>query len=521
MTEPVVRLADNPILVAQAQRRLRRGQLIPSLLIVGILCACGVLWSLARGGEAEHFRELAYAALFACGAALLLRAPMQIAGALCEERTSGILDFHRATPLTPWTQAVGYVLGCGSREYLIAGVFTVLYVPAALVGQVSPLAVVLSLGFVALAGLLYGTFAMWIGLSLANKRGVSGVVVGTLLMLLSFGWAARELGSLAYLTPFPTLARVLGFGSRTEIGADVIFYGVNLHPGLFSLIVQSSVLLFLGWAAARKLRQEGSPSFSRPGALGLLGWLLFVSIGGAWRWIAGESGPTYKHFAEGSLVAYVLIATTLASALLISVSPAYLGFVRGLRRARRRGQDAAHFLTDEGSPWPIAALLAGQVLIGFTVLWLALRDRLSPGEGLTQAAGLLGVAIPAFMLFVCGASEYTRLVRRGAVRSTGVLIFFVTMVLPGLLGGIFAAGLGKQATLYILALSPGYGVFGAAVLFASASSGDTNTGDVTLITVVLSLAVTLGLAVWCFISSRSVRESLGGSVALGTPKRTP
>ena len=37
MTEPVVRLADNPILVAQAQRRLRRGQLVPALLIVGAM----------------------------------------------------------------------------------------------------------------------------------------------------------------------------------------------------------------------------------------------------------------------------------------------------------------------------------------------------------------------------------------------------------------------------------------------------------------------------------------------------
>jgi hypothetical protein len=83
------------------------------------------------------------------------------------------------------------------------------------------------------------------------------------------------------------------------------------------------------------------------------------------------------------------------------------------------------------------------------------------------------------------------------------------------------AGLGKEATLYLLALSPGYGVFGAAVLFALASAGDSGSGDVSLFTVVLSLVVTLGLAVVCFVSSRSVRESLGGSVALGGPKRAP
>ncbi|MFO0573050.1 MAG: hypothetical protein U1A78_03550 [Polyangia bacterium] len=518
--EPLVRIQDNPILIAQAQRRLRRGQIVPMLLIAGMLSACGVLWSLARGGDAGDFRGLAFAALFAIGFALYLRAPTQIATSLREERTSGILDFHRATPLTPWTQAMGYALGCGAREYVLAAVFALVFVPAAILGKLSPLSTLLALGYLALAGLLYGTYAMWIGLSLSNKRGVSGAVVGTLIVLLSFGWTARSVGAVAFFTPYPALVRLLEIDSARELGSDVLFYGLSIHPALFTLVVQGSVLLFFVWASARKLRQEGAPSFSRSGALLLLAWILFLTVGGAWRWLIGDGTESSRGVITAALISFVLLGTGLASSLLISLTPSYLSFVRGLRRARRRGLPAADWLSDEGSPWPLAAIFAAQVLVGLAVLWLAMRGRLQPRDGLVQTAMLVGIAVPAFLLFVCSAAEYTRIVRRGAVRSVGALIAFVTLVLPWMLGGIFEAGLGKGATLYVFALSPGFGVFGAAGLFASASaSGPTE--DLALPPVVLSLATSLALSAWFFLSTRSVREGLSAKVALGTGKPTP
>lgn len=518
MTEPLIRFSDNPILVAQAQRRLRRGQIVPALLIAGMLAACGVLWALARGGAPAHFKTLAQVSLFVAAFVLFLWAPNQIAGALHEERSSGILDFHRATPLTPWTQVVGYVLGCGAREYALTAIFLLLFVPSALLGRMSPPGVVLSLGFVALAGLLYSTFAMWVGLTVSNKRGVSGMVVGVLLMLLLFGWTARSAGAFAFFTPYPALERLVDLSETAELGSDVLFYGISVHPALFTLVVQASVLLFFGWAAARKLRQEGAPSFSRSGALLLLPWILFLSLGSAWSWIINERPALHGDLISVSLVTFALLGTLLASALLISVSPPYLAFMRGLRRARRRGRPVADWLADEGSPWPLTVLFSAPVLFGLAVLWTALRSRMQPTPELPQAALLVLVAVPAFLAFVSGAVEYTRLVRRGSVASTGVLIGFVTMVLPWVLGGIAEAGLGKGLTLYIFALSPGFGLGGAAALFATHSAGRAGIDSLTLASVALSILVTLALAAWFFFSARRVREALAAKIALGSEK---
>ncbi|HNN52022.1 MAG TPA: hypothetical protein PKO07_13430, partial [Pseudomonadota bacterium] len=259
MSEPVVRLVRNPILIAQARRRLRPAQLLSSTLIFGLLGICGVLLSVVAKDRHEAFSSFEYVLLTGIGGLLLLRGSNRVAETVREERESGILDFHRATPTTPWTDGIGYLLGCPAREYLMAGILAGFALACATASQFGLLPVLGSLVAIGTSGLLYHCFALWIGLSVAHKRGASGIVMGTLVVLLIGGWSARGVGAVSYFTPYPALFWLLS--SKEAKITEVTFYGLPMHALVLTLLVQGSVLLAMGTAVARKLRQDDATSF--------------------------------------------------------------------------------------------------------------------------------------------------------------------------------------------------------------------------------------------------------------------
>ena len=115
--EPILRIRDNPILVAQARRRLRAKQIRPLLLITTIIGVCATLWGFADGGKAKSWSGVAIAFLVLVMMFLFIRGTAQAAAAIGEERASGILDFQRASPTSAWTDTFGYLIGCVAREY--------------------------------------------------------------------------------------------------------------------------------------------------------------------------------------------------------------------------------------------------------------------------------------------------------------------------------------------------------------------------------------------------------------------
>ena len=96
--EPWLRLADNGLLIAQATRRLRRDAW-SSFFMLGALCLFGTLVCVLReGAPSEGFRTLLFLVM---GALLYLRATSVLVVGVSRERESGLLDFHRATPVSP------------------------------------------------------------------------------------------------------------------------------------------------------------------------------------------------------------------------------------------------------------------------------------------------------------------------------------------------------------------------------------------------------------------------------------
>lgn len=516
--EPILRLLDNPILVAMGRRRLRRRHLLPAAMIVGLLCACTVLFSLTRDDARDAWKGAVYVLLLGLGGLLFLRGTVQIAGQLTEERRSGILDFHRATPTTPWTDAAGYLLGAPAREYALCAVILPFLLGAGLFAGMSPLALLGSVLGLLLAGWLYHAIGLLAGLSVSNRRGTAVLAVAFVVMLLFYGptLARSGLVTLAYLSPHPLLARLIleGPNDAHPIGTSVAFYGLTLHPAIFTLLVQGSLLVFLVSAAARKLRREGAPAFSRPGAAAFFGLMVFLVFGGAWGVITGGD-EVAKHVAPGDLVAaYVIAGGLLGAALILTLAPSYLEFVRGLRRARRRGRAEAPWLEDSADGLPLIGLFGGLLLAGLLALLLALRGRMSGGPPMKELA-LCVAAMLVFLAFVAGAAEFTRLCLRGGARSGGLLIAFLSMVLPWMLGGILSKAMGdKLLTQLIYATSPAYAIIHAASGLSAAWAGR-DAGDAALPALLASLVCTGAATGWFFLRTSAVKRALLAKIPLG------
>jgi len=108
---------DNPIFFKHVRSRLRRPLLATSLVITLSLCLC-IAWG---GFELDTYQTGgAFGAFYALGAVILgFMGTSQISASVASARTSGIMDFHRVSPLSPTELVLGFFFGAPVREYLL------------------------------------------------------------------------------------------------------------------------------------------------------------------------------------------------------------------------------------------------------------------------------------------------------------------------------------------------------------------------------------------------------------------
>ncbi len=108
---------ENPILVKHVRSRLRRQSLVTSIVVVIILCVC-ILWAdyqiptFPTGSTFGVLLTLQTIILALMGAG-------RVGASISNARASGILDFHRVSPLTPTELTLGFFFGAPIREYLL------------------------------------------------------------------------------------------------------------------------------------------------------------------------------------------------------------------------------------------------------------------------------------------------------------------------------------------------------------------------------------------------------------------
>ncbi len=457
--EPRLRLRDNPLLVAQARRRLRFRQTLPGVLILAVLAFCGVLFAAVQGDD-EAWRGLEYFSLVLIGLLLFLRGPLRMAGVIADERHGGLLDFHRATPTSPATDTVGYLLGVPAREYLLSAVLLPFLLLGAAAGGDSLLAVAGVLAAFLLAGVLYQAFALVAGLSLERRWSAVGVAIVGVIVVLSAWVPFVESGltAFAFLTPFPAMGELLtNEGDLGAIGSDVPFFGVSLPATVFTVVVQGWLLTFLLVAAARKIRRDDAPVLSRLGAFAFLGTGLLLIVGSAWPAPEGEFVERFDWESGKVGLTFLLVAGTAATLLLLALVPSFLDHVRARRRAQKAGRSHTPWLQDGASAWPIALGFGLLVLAGLALLSLTAPGDTGRSLPLGPWSFASAGAITLFLLFAAGVAEHVRLAHRRAYRGMGLLFAFLTLVLPWLMAGIVAAGSGgHQGALWLAATSPSY-----------------------------------------------------------------
>lgn len=109
---------DNPIFVKHVRSRLRRQPTMAAVSLMYVTCLCilfagfqlGFLYS---GGYFATIFLVQCIVLVGVGAA-------RISESVVKSRTSGILAFHRLSPLTPTELTLGFFFGPPVREYLLA-----------------------------------------------------------------------------------------------------------------------------------------------------------------------------------------------------------------------------------------------------------------------------------------------------------------------------------------------------------------------------------------------------------------
>ena len=185
MPEKLAILLDNPILMKHVRARLRTAQVVPWAVVVLVICLCvlygGYVSNTLITGQALGFL------LFVQVVLLVFIGAQQISASVAGARVSGVIDFHRVSPLSRTAMVAGFFLGGPVREYLLAA----LTLPFALIlGFLGPS------GLIGLAAMelpillgawLFHAAALLSSLVTKKPRSSGGGAIGVIIAGLVFG----------------------------------------------------------------------------------------------------------------------------------------------------------------------------------------------------------------------------------------------------------------------------------------------------------------------------------------------
>lgn len=441
---------DNPLFVKHVRSRLRRGQLLTPAVVVGAIClltayACEVNNWYTNGSAFAVYLAIQVVAVGLMGST-------QVSSAVGGARESGILDFHRVSPLSPLAVTLGFFFGAPVREYVLAAM-TLPFVLICAAKDAPGLGGVIQVEVATLVS-CWLLHAIAILTSLATKKPKASTkgAVGAIVFLLIFTGRFGFIG-LAALTGAVTEAPTIGF------------FGAHLPWLAFLLIYALPLIFFLMLASVRKMKSERSHPFTKPEALAALAIEAALVLGAVW---SGHDLPY--------LPLFVIYATaSIALVLIITITPNLGEFTKGFRRAEREGKRHVGYWDDLAPNRVAVVALCGIVLLASTIAWyfiapgpfgpawapppaafggppVVVADR-APWFTIPIAVAVLsvaefGLALQFFLL---------RAPRRGSTLLG--LFVFAAWILPPLLGSILtAARVDKTLSLAVIAISPVAGI---------------------------------------------------------------
>lgn len=468
-----MRLEPNPILVKCIRARLRLKHALPWGLVTVSIAT--FLTTLVYWNGVEHqLLEPAEAALATLpplvvlqGVLLMLLGTGAVASGMVRERSEGLLDHHRMTPMRPTAKILGFLFGLPAREYFLFLLTLPFVAFATWKGGLEPekLAHFYSIFF--LSVVLYHLTGMVAGM-LSKRSRRAAVFAQVMVVLLYFVLPQLHFVGIPffeYLTARPTFFRLIGDElGRGDLGAAsaagfvlprrVPFFDLRLHPSLYAALVQSFVVGVLFTIVHRKWAHESSHPFSKVGAVLVHTVVTVLLAAGLWplvrdREVLLAAFPHLRRGGEEEAVFALYVATVVAcllsfafAVLLVATTTPSRGTrLAALRRARKRGRRRPR-LGEDGASSLWVALAAAFVTLLAGALWLR-EVAAAPGFLLSLPAGWArwapGVLFVAALFFVQGSME--RFGGRGLF-----VVAFTSWVLPVLAGIVVGSAREDLAT---------------------------------------------------------------------------
>ncbi len=351
-------ILDNPILIKHIRSRFRPGHALPWFVIVFVLCVC-TAWA----GHAYDDHYSAILVLLGLQVlALTLGGAHQITASLGGARETGLLDFHRVSPLPPAVVALGFFLGAPIREYALAA---------------------LTVPFAAFCACFVDLFSLEKGV-LWYAQLEAAVLVTTLLVHASFmlGCLTRKKPRGSILGTLIAIGVLLYFGTVGSVG---FYFGARwllenpLSMNLFGAMVpwlpwlilyEACAIGFVGLAVTRKMGAERAHAFTKPQALACMGTLSVLAIAGLWK--IGRVLPVVPPY-RPTMVDFIILATiygvSFAAMILAKlITPDVGEYIKGMRRATHEGRRRPSSWSDAGSNRLVLFLLCALVLITTTAV---------------------------------------------------------------------------------------------------------------------------------------------------------
>jgi hypothetical protein len=441
---------DNPILVKHSRSRLRKMHVLPSVGVVTILALSIVLLGYEYNGlnGGQTFGGLMMLQIVILG----FMGASQVASSVNKAKESGILDFHRVSPMPPFSLALGFFFGAPIREYAMFAATLPFSLVCVFMGRPTPLGFFqLMVPLVLAAWLLH---AISLLNALAGKGGKSGSrgIVGLVVFLL--------FGSSWMLPGFISAADAI---YESPLGR---FYGIETPWLLILAIYLFPPIGFLLVASTRKMASEKAHALSKPQALGCLATGAFLLLGGLWT--------VESEFYWTLLVLYSLIVGSIV--MIATITPSRDEFAKGIRKAAKEGRKYPAAWSDRGLNRISLFCLCGVVLTASTVAWRTIeRAPVWAPQGVVASYSLpiaIGVLVVAYFGLALQFFQL-RFGKRGTIFLA--LFLFAAWLLPLVFGAISAAATAQRRTpdspsdvwsVAITSLSPIFGI--------SASSGFVN-----------------------------------------------
>ncbi len=462
-------LLDNPILIKHIRSRLRPTQVIPWIAILAVLGACIVYaghhasWLF---GDPAAIKTLIGLQIFM----LAFGGSNQINLSLGGARESGILDFHRVTPIPPWVDTLGFLLGAPIREYVLAGVLVpFLFLSASLVDVGDSWA-----GIRIVAQIEFGlVVSIWVIhamtlLGVLTRKKPRGSVLGGIATVVF----------LLFLLYLGSIGIYVGTDWLFETDRSVNFFGKKIPWLVWLLIHEIPVLGFLGLAVTRKMSGERTHAYSKRQALACLATLSTLLIGTDWNVarlfthvVPYEPTPP-DMVMIGSIYAMSFMGIVLA----LAITPDLGEYIKGVRRAGRVGGKRPSPWSDAGCNRLVLVALCAILLIGASVVvgivghqgvrpqatwsyaYMSVPPRMTDREWLASRQSVMSRPIVVGVLtlaYVGLAQQYFLLRTRRSGMTLLSLFLFLTWLLPLAIGASVGTARNDQwLTAPIMALSP-------------------------------------------------------------------